>query len=278
MQITVKDFDLTQTLRCGQMFRYSMELDGSFTIVAKGRQLRLKQEDDCLSLSCDKEEYQEIWAEYLDMKTDYGDLKDRLYKGDSRIRPALISKGGIHILKQDPFEMLITFILSQNKNMPAIMQLVEEISKTYGTYIDEGNGYYIFPTPVQLAHVSEEDFRALKVGFRAPYLVDAIDKVNHGAVDLEALSDMSLLKAKEQLLTIKGVGSKVADCILLFGYHKLDTFPMDVWVKRIMSQLYFKGETVSDKEMLEKAKKRFGRYRGLAQQYLFHYYQSGEKG
>lgn len=261
-------FDLKDIMECGQAFRYKRLESGGYAIIAHGKRLIAKQKGHRLTLDCSEKDWAEVWRGYFDVDRDYGRVKEELTAMEPRLAPYISKKPGIRILKQEPFEMLITFILSQNKSMVHIKQLVAIISEAYGSEIGEGG--HAFPLPEQLARVSEESFRELKTGFRAPYLVDAIHRVVTGQLDLESLTMLSADKAREELLAVKGIGRKVADCILLFGYGKMDVFPLDVWMKRAMTKLYFDGKKPSDKAMLAKAREKFGDLQGIAQQYLFY--------
>lgn len=265
-----RDFQIEEIFGCGQAFRYRQLMDGGYEVIAFSKRLRIWQKGDSVTLSCDKEAYEGIWQGYFDMTSDYTHMKGRLIESDSRLSDYIDRKPGIRILRQAPFEMVITFILSQNKSMPQIMQLVERIAETYGTPYEDTNGtFYAFPEPDQLKNVSEEEFRQLKVGFRAPYLIDAIRHINDGRLNLKEVGDMPTASAREALLQVKGIGRKVADCILLFGYHRMEVFPLDVWMKRAMKKLYFQDDKATDRAMLAKAEEIYGDLAGLAQQYIF---------
>lgn len=264
-------FDIKDILECGQAFRYDVIEAGHYEVIALGRRLRVSQVGEEVTFDCSDDDYLVHWYNYFDMDVNYSAMKQRLIEIDSRMSAYISKKPGIRILRQAPFEMLMTFILSQNKSMPQIKQLVARISENYGTELEDGYGrFHCFPEPEQLAQVTEAEFRALKVGFRAPYLVDAVDKVISGAVDLHRINECTTEEARIRLLTIKGVGRKVADCVLLFGYHRMDVFPLDVWMKRAVSHLYYQEQKVTDKEMLTFAEETFGELSGIAQQYLFY--------
>lgn len=266
-----RSFDIKDIMECGQAFRYERLDDGHYDLIAYGKRIRVQQSGEQVELSCSEEAFDQLWKGYFDLSSDYEDMQNQLIGLDERMASYIGRKPGIRILRQEPFEMLITFILSQNKAMPQIKLLVKRISETYGDILTDVYGtYYAFPRPEQLAGVSEADFRALKVGFRAPYLVDAIHKVVTGRLDLEALWQGPTEEARETLMTVKGVGRKVSDCVLLFAYHRMDVFPLDVWMKRAVSQLYFNDQKVSDQVMLDFAAKTFGDLSGIAQQYLFY--------
>jgi N-glycosylase/DNA lyase len=269
----VTHFDLKQTLECGQCFRYKELGVQDYLVVAKGKLLHVQQEvDKLIFYNTTMDEYDNLWKNYFDIERDYGKIKEELLSKDRRILPAMEAKHGVRILNQEFFEMLITFIISQNKQIPHIMQIVERISRLYGEYIGdwEGEKYYSFPTPENLAKATTDDFLACKVGFRAKYLVDACSKVYSGEINEKELLELNYNEALAKLMQIKGVGEKVANCTLLFGMSRREAFPIDVWMQRIMETLYFGKET--RKEVLQSfAKEQFGEYGGYAQQYLFYY-------
>jgi len=198
-------------------------------------------------------------------------LKKTLLKKDKKLKEAIDVAGGIRILRQEFHEMLMSFIISQNKQIPHIKQIVAAISERFGTVAGEINGkkYYAFPDAETIATITEEDYRQLKTGFRAPYLRSAADYMLAGMCE-KSFRDIDYTEAKTELMKIKGVGEKVANCVLLFGLGYRNAFPVDVWVKRIMEQVYFHEDT-SPEKIMAFAKEKFGEYGGYAQQYLFHY-------
>lgn len=269
----IEHFDLKQTLECGQCFRYESISDNEYIVIAKNRMLHIKQKDNILFFyNSTMEEVQTIWLPYFDLNRDYGAIKNWLNDRDSLIGEAIEQKSGVRILNQDFFEMLITFIISQNKQIPHIMQIVERISERYGEYIDEWNGkrYYSFPTPEALSKATEQDFLDMKAGFRAKYLVDACRKAVSQELCENELLQMDYEKALEKIQIVNGIGEKVGNCILLFGLGRREAFPIDVWMIRIMERLYF-DKPVKKEEMQSFAKEHFGEYGGYAQQYLFYY-------
>ncbi|WP_310602915.1 DNA-3-methyladenine glycosylase family protein [Anaerosporobacter sp.] len=269
----VEHFDLKQTLECGQCFRYECLDNNEYIIVAKGYMLHVKQEGDRLSFyNSTMEEVQSIWIPYFDLDRDYGEIKRRLNEKDNLIGEAIEQKSGVRILNQDFFEMLITFIISQNKQIPHIMQIVARISERYGEYIGEWNAkkYYSFPTPEVLGQATEQDFLDMKAGFRAKYLVDACRRIINRELCEEELYQMDYEEALEKIQIINGVGEKVGNCVLLFGIGRREAFPIDVWMARIMERLYF-NKPAKKEEMQAFAKEHFGEYGGYAQQYLFYF-------
>ncbi len=244
-----KDLSLKDTLLSGQCFRVK-ECNGFWTVKAgigtSFRTLVVRQED----LSPITED--PFWSNYFDLDFDYSSLKAYFSKLSPIMEKACSYAPGIRILNQDPWEALCSFVVSQNNNIKRIMSLVEKLCVSYG----QGG----FPTSKVLAKAKEEDLRALGLGFRAPYVINTARAVEEGRIDLEGLKNIGIDKAREELMAVKGIGPKVANCALLFGCHRLDCFPMDVWMKRAMAT-FFPGQNESI----------FGPYAGVAQQYIFHY-------
>ncbi|MBE6024063.1 MAG: DNA-3-methyladenine glycosylase 2 family protein [Cellulosilyticum sp.] len=271
-------FDITQILESGQVFRFEKISDHSYLLNAKQKLIKITQQPDSSSAiiyNTNISELDEVWIPYFDIDTDYDKIASKLAQKDSHMAKAIDFGKGIRILHQDPWEMLISFIISQNKSIPHIKQCISNISKGFGDCLEQINGddqhYYAFPTPEQLSKATEEELRDCKVGFRAPYIMDACQKVLNGEVILNELFILSVEEARERLMTIKGVGPKIADCILLFAYGKGEVFPTDVWIKRVVEGLYFEGKEVKPAEIQAFAKSYFGKLAGYAQQYLFYY-------
>lgn len=275
----VGDFDLAAVMECGQCFRFS-RLVGSrheceYSGVAAGRFISIGQDGNALTIyNVSAEEYSSLFAHYLGLDIDYSAVKrDILSRSDREVLRRAVSVGGIRILAQEPWEALCSFIISQNNNIPRIRGLVRAISREYGTPIDCGgmtahgaeDTEYAFPTPQALAAAGVEALAALKTGFRAKYIYDAACRVADGRLSLPAVAAAPTPEAAEMLMTVSGVGPKVAACTLLFGFARLDAFPVDVWIKRVIAK-YFPGEF--DAATL-------GPYAGVAQQYLF-YYERGQ--
>lgn len=249
-------FDLEQTLTCGQCFRYALEPDGWAQVMAGERRVRVRQREDTLLFEATGEEAGDFWLPYFDLNADYGKIRETLYAHTS-LRPCMEAGAGIRILRQDPFEVLLCFIISQNNNIPRIQGIVERLCEQWGRPLAQG---YAFPTPQALANLTVEDLAPLRSGFRAKYILDAAQKVAWGQVDLQQIARLPLEQARAQLMTIRGVGVKVADCTLLFGFHRLECFPVDVWIARAMEELFPHGADFTA-----------GPYAGLAQQYIFFY-------
>lgn len=256
-----RGIDLDKTFDCGQAFRFEKTEDGSFEGVALGKYLKIRQQDKKLYFyHTSEEDFNTIWKAYFDLDTDYDEIK-RNFECDIHLELAADFARGIRILKQDPFEALISFIISANNNIPRIKKIINLLCQSFGKeIIVENKSFYTFPTANELADITIKDLEVIRAGFRAKYIIDAVQNVYSGEVNLDALNDMDYIAAKEELLKIKGVGEKVADCILLFGVGKYEAFPKDVWIKRIMNTCYGDCEHA-----------RFGKYAGIAQQYLFYY-------
>lgn len=253
----VKDLDLAQTLDCGQSFRW-VETDSGFYGIAYDREVVMRLEGENLYIdNCDENEFKNIWKDYLDLDLDYGKIREEL----SEIHPILKEAGeyasGIRILQQEPWEALCTFIISQNNNIKRIKGIVARLCESFGEKVGSG---YSFPTAEKLAGLEPDDLAPLRAGFRNKYIIDAARKVADGEVNLEICRSLPYDEARAELMKIKGVGVKVADCALLFGLHRIEAFPVDVWMKRALEKL-FPDMTPSD----------FGECAGIAQQYIFHY-------
>lgn len=258
MDCTIQNsfFDLRRTFMCGQCFRWKENENGSFSGIAGGRYITVSQDGGNITLHGVCERDIPFWENYFDLDADYSRYIDRL-SADETLRAACAVSSGIRILRQEPFETLISFIISQNNNIPRIAGIIGRLCECFGSKIDGG---YAFPTAEQLSGATPEQLSPLRAGFRARYICDAVSRVTSGEVDFAEIDSLPLEKAREKLKLITGVGDKVADCVLLFAFHRTDAFPRDVWVKRIMAQFYPNGlpECTSGIE-------------GIAQQYLFDY-------
>lgn len=253
----ISDLDLSETLSCGQSFRWRALPDGGFEGIVRGRIATARMEGDRLILDGAEKADRAMWHDYFDLGLDYGKVK----RGLSAIHPILAEAAayapGIRILNQEPFEALITFIISQNNNIKRIAGIVDRLCESFG---EERGAYHAFPTAQKLASLSPDDLAPIRAGFRHRYIIDAAQKVADGTVDLESLRTLPYEEAQAELMKITGVGVKVADCVLLYGLHRLDGFPLDVWMKRAMATLF-----------PDLAPADFGQYAGIAQQYIFHY-------
>ena len=273
-----KSFELKDIFDCGQCFRWNIEKDGSYTGVFKNNVINVKKEKQDVYFKgvCDGE-IQEVIENYFDLNRDYEQIKSKLSKIDEYMKNSIEYGAGIRILNQDLWETIISFIISANNNIPRIKGIIERLSKKYGNKLKwNGNEYYTFPTPEQLKDVTVQEYRNLGLGFRDIRLYETTKMVLQKEIDLKQLKqEKDTLKVKEQLLKLSGVGPKVADCILLFSELKrFDVFPIDVWVRRVMNDLYIKEkneEKVSKKKIESLAKEKFGNLSGIAQQYLFYW-------
>ena len=276
----VHDFNLMQTLECGQCFHFEKIGEKEYVVVHKKHLLQIRQEGKNLYWkNTTKEDIENIWVRYFDLDRDYKQIKEALIKADKRLENAIKVNDGVRILNQDFDETLMSFIISQNKQIPHIKKIVRDISEKYGDCLGTVSGinYYAFPDKTQLKTVTEENYRECKAGFRAPYLCDAVQKLNTEGFKSEDLMQNGYEYAKEKLISIKGVGDKVANCVLLFSLGYRNAFPVDVWIKRIMETMYF-GEKTDSGKIMEFAKERFGAYGGYAQQYLFYYARENQLG
>ena len=271
-------FELKDIFECGQCFRWNEQEDGSYTGVIKNGIINVKKEDETITFTgiCDKN-IEEVVNEYFDLKRDYEKIKERLGNLDEYLKTSIQYGKGIRILNQDLWETIISFIISANNNIPRIKGIIERISQKYGNEIEwNGKKYYTFPTYEQLKDVTVQEYRNLGLGFRDIRLYETTQMILNKEVDLEKLkNNPNTQEVRNELLRLSGVGPKVADCILLFSdLKRFDVFPIDVWVRRVMNDLYIKedDETKVSKVKIEKlAEKKFGDLKGLAQQYLFYW-------
>lgn len=274
----INDFDAAHTFMCGQCFRWEAQDDGSYTGVAFSKAVNISCSEGSLVIkNITLDEFNSQWKYYLDLSTDYNSIKSEL-SSDKNVKTAMDFGWGIKILNQEIFECLISFIISTQNAIPRIKKIVSKLSEMFGKRIEfNGKTYYAFPSLSELANVTEEELSPLKAGYRAAYIVDAVNKLKSGEVNLEALKSMSYSEAKKELMKIKGVGPKVADCVLLFSCGKKEAFPIDVWVKRTVQTLYL-GENAKEKEISSFANEHFGKFAGVAQQYLFYYARENKIG
>lgn len=254
----VRDLDLEQTLDCGQSFRWEKQNDGSFSGVAFGKYVNISLDGTDMIIKNAAPEDEKIWREYFDLELDYGKIRGDISKLHPVLEEAARYAPGIRILRQEPYEALCTFIISQNNNIKRIKGIVARLCESFGDEIDEG--VYTFPNAERLEELTPDDLAPLRAGFRNRYIIDSAKKVASGEVDLELCKTADYEAARAELMKITGVGVKVADCTLLFGMHRVEAFPVDVWMKRAMEKL-FPGMSAND----------FGEYAGIAQQYIFHY-------
>ena len=270
-------FNLRDIFECGQCFRWNKEDDESYTGVIENNVLNVKNiENKIIFKGICNGNIQEIVTNYFDLNRDYTKIKNELSKIDDYMKNSIKYGEGIRILNQDLWETIISFIISANNNIPRIKGIIERLSKKYGKEIIwNGKRYYTFPTPEELRNVSVEEYRKLGLGFRDIRVYETTKMILNKEVDLKKLFNEETETVREELLKLSGVGPKVADCILLFSTLKrFEVFPIDVWVRRVMNDLYIKNEDekkVSKKQILEIADKKYGNLAGIAQQYLFYW-------
>ncbi len=257
-----RQFALSETLDCGQAFRWRQREDGCWEGVAGGRYLCLESQGEDIFLQAVPEADLPFWRQYFDLERDYEELAV-LFRKNPHLCRALASCPGIRVLRQEPWEALCTFILSANNNIPRIKGIVERLCQGWGEAVP-GTGLPAFPKPEALAPLGEEDLAPLRAGWRSAYLLDAARQVAGGRLDLEETASLPTQEAEARLLEVKGVGKKVAQCVLLFGFGRVECIPMDVWMKRVMAELYPRGFPGYLRP-----------YGGIAQQVLFHYYRQG---
>lgn len=272
-------FELKDIFDCGQCFRWNKENDDSYTGIWKNNVVNVKKENGNIIFTgvSGSDNFKEEINKYFDMNRDYEEIKEKLSKIDENMKTSIEYGRGIRILNQELWETIISFIISANNNIPRIKGIIERLSKNYGKKIEwNEKEYYTFPTPEELKNVTVEEYRSLGLGFRDIRLYETTKMILEKEVDLEELQNNPNTKeVRDKLLTLSGVGPKVADCILLFSTLKrFEVFPIDVWVRRVMNDLYIKNEDenkVSKKQIEILAKEKFGDLAGLAQQYLFYW-------
>ncbi len=264
------NFNIKQIADSGQCFRMN-KLEGkdktaSYSLVAYGKYLELTQvEEDTVELDCPEEEFHQLWEDYFDLKYDYGKVIEDLSAGeDEFLKQAAAYGSGVRILQQEPFEAAISFIISQNKNIPAIRSCVEALCRSYGESRrnKKGEVYYAFPAPGVLACIRKEELRALGMGYRDEYILRAAQAVADRTINFDHLKKDGYEHAVKALKTIKGIGEKVANCISLYGLHHIEGFPVDVWIRRILKDIYRNEFNM----------KKYSCNAGIIQQYMFYYY------
>lgn len=255
--VTCDNLNAAATLDCGQAFRWTVSEDGTCEGFACGKKLKIKSEGNkTVFFDTTEQDFLNIWVDYFDLNRDYDEIISKISKNEVIAKAVSFSRG-IRILKQEPWETLCSFIISQNNNIPRIKGIISRLCESFG---EESCGYYTFPTAERLAALNIEDLAPLRCGFRARYILDAARKVSSGEVNLENLIDTDTDLARSELMKICGVGTKVADCTLLFGLGHINALPKDVWIKRALEVL-FGGVLPNYCEP----------YAGIVQQYIFQY-------
>ena len=269
MIITITDdFDLEKIAESGQCFRWKRIDDATWRIIAGNRCVYVsKLSHQRYRFSCSESSFQTFWTHYFDLEENYQNIRERVVHADDPFLWAAMEQGkGIRILRQDPWEMLITFIISQNRNIPAIQRSVELLSSICGNrqYDPEGMEYYGFPTPEQLVSLTGTQLNDCRLGYRCKYVRAAAEAVRQGTICLEAIQRKRCEEMISELTSMYGIGNKVANCIALFGFHQLDAFPRDVWINRVLENEYPDGYPFE----------RYSPYNGVYQQYMFAYYRN----
>ena len=273
-------FSIPQICESGQCFRLDAVSEDTYELLAGSRYLKIRIRENLAEaagrdgnrkansqgetiLYCTQEEYDTFWKEYFDLSVSYSDYIGQIDEQDDYLKSAAAFGGGIRILRQDTWEMIITFILSQQNNIPRIKGLIRALSERYGKKCEtpEGRAYYAFPCAEELSRAAEEELRELKLGYRSKYICQTARMVAGGEIDLDALKEMEYTEARTELMRLSGIGGKVADCICLFALHQMDAFPVDTHIKKVLEFHYPHGFP-------------FEKYRGCAgvmQQYIFYY-------
>lgn len=259
----ITNFSLEQIARSGQCFRMSRREDGFFDIISGSRWMGARQSGETCEFLCTEEEFSEFWEDYFDLKQDYGEYISRIDKEDVYLNAAVKLAGGVRILRQDIWEMIVSFLISQQNNIVRIRRCIENICEAYGNPVKNGRGemYFTFPEPEALAGLEEDALKACNLGYRSKYVVRAARSVAEGSFDLEQLGTLPYEKAKEELLKLFGVGVKVADCICLFGLHHLEAFPVDTHISQALKKYYGDGFPME----------KYRGIQGVIQQYIFYY-------
>ena len=269
--ITIQDpdFNIRKIADSGQCFRLNPNVKGGYTLAALGRALRLTDMPEGCALDCAQSEFDSLWRGYFDLDTDYAAIRASVDPGDAFLRRACEFGRGIRILRQEPWETLVSFIISQQKNIPAIKVCVEALCTRYGERITGSGGtLFAFPTAERLAALEESHFLACSLGYRAKYVLAAARLVASGALDLQAAGSLDDAALREALLAVPGVGEKVANCAMLFGYHRIARFPRDVWINRMEAREYGGAFPLE----------RYPGTAGVLQQYLFYYERESSRG
>lgn len=263
----VDNFDLAQICQSGQCFRMNAQGEKRYSLVAGGYYLEVEQQGGKCIFYCDRAEFEDFWMGYFDLATDYASYMGRIAPGDSYLRGAAEFGSGIRILRQDLWEMIVSFLISQQNNIVRIRRCIENICTEYGEKLvsDRGQVYHAFPTPQALAGLKEDALMECNLGYRSKYVVRTARSVADGECDLEAIRRLPYPEAREELLKLYGVGEKVADCICLFALHHLEAFPVDTHIRQAMEAHYSQGFPM----------KRYEGCQGVLQQYIFYYELTG---
>lgn len=268
--LPVSDFNLEHTLECGQAFRWE-KLGGHYIGVIGTALVKVVFDGHKLIIETSSPVHKKRIADYFGLNEDLPAIYKEIGK-DPNVRKAIDRFRGLRILNQDRWECLASFILSSYTNIPRIKKMIAGLSKRFGKRLALGNiEGYSFPSVEKIAKADIKTLKGLGLGFRAAYIKDTAQGITSKKIDLDGLEDLNYKGAKERLISLKGVGEKVADCVLLFSFKKYEAFPVDVWIKRGIEKLYFKGRPMAPKRIAEFARSKFGPYAGYAQEYLYHY-------
>lgn len=259
----IKNFDLLQICQSGQCFRMTQTGENQFEVIVGKRYLKAEQVGETCTFFCDEEEFNDFWEDYFDLKNDYTIYIEEINPRDRYLTEAAAFGSGIRILKQELWEMIVSFLISQQNNITRIRKCIQNICEEYGEEIrlTDEKTYFAFPTPECLAKLGDDDLKPCNLGYRSKYVVRAAKAVVSGEIDLAAIENMDARHAREELLKLFGVGVKVADCICLFALHHLDAFPVDTHINQAMDAHYKRGFP----------NRRYHGFRGVVQQYIFYY-------
>lgn len=268
VRITADNFDIKQICDSGQCFRMEQRDENTYSVIASGRYMEVEQRGEGVSFSCGEEEYEEFWREYFDLERDYGAYMETVNPNDRYLVNAVQFGSGIRILHQDLWEMIVSFLISQQNNIVRIRRCIGNLCERYG---DErvnfrGERYYTFPAPEALAFLPEDELKACNLGYRSKYVVRTARSIVDGETDLAGVPGMKYKDAKAELLKLYGVGEKVAECICLFGLHHLEAFPVDTHILQALKKHYKRGFP----------KRRYKGYEGVMQQYVFYWELRGD--
>ena len=261
IEYVIPDFNIDQIARSGQCFRFRREEEGRYSLIAGGKWLDIEQNGETVRFSCTENEFEGFWRDYFDLNADYGRYKSKVAKRDAYLRAAVETGSGLRILRQELWETIICFIISQQNNIPRITKCVDGLCTLFGEARQRENGevYHAFPTAERLAQCTPEELSPIRLGYRAKYICATARQVASGAVDLEKVARMKYADAKNGLLRLTGVGIKVAECICLFGLHHIDAFPIDTHIRQMLDAHYPKGFPLT----------RYRGFAGVMQQYAF---------
>lgn len=263
LKLRIEDFSPETIRQSGQTFRFNEVEPGLFEVISRDRRLFFRRSgDDEFTFYCTRKDFKDYWTQYFDLDTDYQEINRRIDPEDDFLNRARDYSSGMRILRQDPWEMTITFLLAQRKGLKAIQTAVEKLSQLCGSEMTDCAGsFYAFPTPEQLASLSVEQLESCGLGYRTPYIRTAAERIANGSFSLKEVKNLDNRSARDLLKTLPGVGDKIADCILLFGFQRLDVFPVDIWIEKCQNDFY-DGRFPTDQ---------YEGINGVLQQYLFHY-------